>query len=218
MRLVLRSMVKSEAKYGMKAEFLRTCSGDLSLCGDCRTACSSQCGQKTDLIEETRQYIYISILSLTCALKWVVIFLFNITPAGSWTQDLLALIPCRTVYSSQCNQKTDLMEETGQYIYTSTTMRNLLGDLLLIATASASGGDNISEVQSSILQGKNLRSGLNWMCLAMTLLKTLFCERLLFLGWKPKIFDRATMMLVHCFLLKDVTFGEAGLLMLYWWC
>jgi hypothetical protein len=32
----------------------------------CRTACSSQCGQKTDLMEETRQYIYTSTLSLTC--------------------------------------------------------------------------------------------------------------------------------------------------------
>jgi hypothetical protein len=53
--------------------------------------------------------------------KWAAISLFNIAPAGSWTQDLLALIPCRTACSSQCDQKTDLMEETRQYIYTSTS-------------------------------------------------------------------------------------------------
>jgi hypothetical protein len=51
--------------------------------------------------------------------KWAAISLFNIAPTGSWPQDLLALIPCRTVCSSQCDQKTDLMEETRQYIYTS---------------------------------------------------------------------------------------------------
>jgi hypothetical protein len=52
--------------------------------------------------------------------KWAAISLFNIAPAGSWTQDLLALIPYRTACSSQCDQKTDLMKETRQYIYTST--------------------------------------------------------------------------------------------------
>ena len=31
----------------------------------CRSACSSQCNQKTDLMEETRQYIYKSTLPLT---------------------------------------------------------------------------------------------------------------------------------------------------------
>jgi hypothetical protein len=78
-------------------------------------------------MEETRQYIYTSTLPLSVApsglnvdRKWATIFLFYIAPAGSWTQDLLALIPCRTACSSQCDQKTDLMEETRQYIYTST--------------------------------------------------------------------------------------------------
>jgi hypothetical protein len=52
--------------------------------------------------------------------KWAVIFLFYIAPAGSWTQDLLALIPWGIACSSQCDQKSDLMEETRQYIYTST--------------------------------------------------------------------------------------------------
>jgi hypothetical protein len=52
--------------------------------------------------------------------KWAAIFLFYIASAVSWTQDLLALIPCRTTYSSQCDQKIDLIEETRQYIYTST--------------------------------------------------------------------------------------------------
>jgi hypothetical protein len=35
---------------------------------------------------------------------------------------------------------------------------------------------------------------------------------------KPKVYDRATTMLVRCFLLKGITFGEAGLLMVFWWC
>jgi hypothetical protein len=63
--------------------------------------------------------------------KWATIFLFYIAPAGSLTQDLLALIPCRTACSSQCDQKTDLMEETRQYIYTSTTINQwLIVDLI----------------------------------------------------------------------------------------
>jgi hypothetical protein len=56
----------------------------------CRTACSSQCDQKTDLMEETRQYIYTSTLPLTCGFlrpkhgpKLAAISLFNIAPAGS---------------------------------------------------------------------------------------------------------------------------------------
>lgn len=41
------------------------------------------------------------------------------------------------------------------------------------------GGDNTEEVQSLTFQSENSRSGLNWLCLAMALLKTLFCERVL---------------------------------------
>ena len=37
-----------------------------------------------------------------------------------------------------------------------------------------SGGDRTGEVQSLTFQGENLRSGLNCLCLAMDLLKTLF--------------------------------------------
>jgi hypothetical protein len=47
-------------------------------------------------------------------------------------------------------------------------MRNLLGDLWLVAAASISGSNNTWEVLSHTFQGKNLRSGL---CLAMDLLK-----------------------------------------------
>jgi hypothetical protein len=32
------------------------------------------------------------------------------------------------------------------------------------------------------------------------------------------IYDRTTMALMHCFLLEGVTIGEAGLLVLSWWC
>jgi hypothetical protein len=41
----------------------------------------------------------------------------------------------------------------------------------------ASGGDSTGKVQSPTLQGENPRPGLNWLCLAITLLKALFCER-----------------------------------------
>jgi hypothetical protein len=50
-------------------------------------------------------------------------------------------------------------------------VRNLLGNLRHVAAATASGGDKTSEVLSSILHGENLWSDLNWLCLAMTLLK-----------------------------------------------
>jgi hypothetical protein len=43
-----------------------------------------------------------------------------------------------------------------------------------------SGGDRTGEVQGPTLQGENPRSGLNWLCLAIVLLKALFCECRLF--------------------------------------
>jgi hypothetical protein len=56
----------------------------------CRTACSSQCDQKTDLMEEIRQYIYTSTLpsrvassGLNVDQKWAAISLFNTAPARS---------------------------------------------------------------------------------------------------------------------------------------
>jgi hypothetical protein len=62
-----------------------------------------------------------------------------------------------------------------------------------------SGGDSIGEVQGPTLQGENPRSGLNWLCLAIALLKALFCERTFLL-------------------LGGVVFGDIGLLVLSWWC
>jgi hypothetical protein len=97
-------------------------------------------------------------------------------------------------------------------------MENLLHDLWLVAAASASGGDSTGGVQSSTLQGENPRSGLKWLCLAMTLLKALFYEWGVSRGWKPKLYDRATAALVHRFLLGGVAFGEVGFLVLFWWC
>jgi hypothetical protein len=82
------------------------------------------------------------------------------------------------------------------------------------SSAIESGGDNTGKVQSLTFQGENPRSGLNWLCLAMSLLEALFCERKLSLGRKPKIYDRATMVLVYCFLLVGVAFKEVGLLVL----
>jgi hypothetical protein len=44
----------------------------------------------------------------------------------------------------------------------------------------ASEGDSTGEVQGPALQGVNPRSGLNWLCLAIALLKALFCKHGLF--------------------------------------
>jgi hypothetical protein len=76
----------------------------------------------------------------------------------------------------------------------------------------ASGCDNTYEVQSPILQDKNLRSDHNWLCLALALLKKKICERGLSLGWKTMINDWAMAVLVHCFLTGDVDIGEVELL------
>jgi hypothetical protein len=48
----------------------------------------------------------------------------------------------------------------------------------------------------------------------MILLRELFCERGLSLEWKPKVYDRATTVLVHCFLLEGVASRKDGLLVL----
>jgi hypothetical protein len=61
------------------------------------------------------------------------------------------------------------------------------------------GGPSTGEVQSLSFQGENPRSGLNWLYLAIVLLKALFREWGLSSGWKPKIFDRTTIALVHYF-------------------
>jgi hypothetical protein len=50
---------------------------------------------------------------------------------------------------------------------------------LLFVTRSSdmvSGADSTGEVQGPTLQGENSRSGLNWLCLAIALLKALFYE------------------------------------------
>ena len=39
-----------------------------------------------------------------------------------------------------------------------------------------SGGENIRELQSPTFQGENIRSGLNWLCLALFLLKALLLK------------------------------------------
>jgi hypothetical protein len=55
-------------------------------------------------------------------------------------------------------------------------LRDLLGVLGFAAAHQqyASGGGNTGEVQSLTFQDVNPRSGINWLCLAMTLLKALF--------------------------------------------
>jgi hypothetical protein len=52
-------------------------------------------------------------------------------------------------------------------------VRNWLGDSGLVATLQR-GGDNLGEVRNLTFQGKNPRSDLDWLCLAMASLKALF--------------------------------------------
>jgi preprotein translocase subunit SecG len=74
-------------------------------------------------------------LGLNVDRKWAAIFFIYIAPARSWTQDLLALIPCKTACSSQCDQKTDLMKETRQCIYTSTALNSTLSKTTVWVTS-----------------------------------------------------------------------------------
>jgi hypothetical protein len=55
----------------------------------------------------------------------------------------------------------------------SALLRDLLG-VLGFAAAVCNWGRNIGEVQSLTFQDENPRSDLNWLCLAMSLLKALF--------------------------------------------
>jgi hypothetical protein len=98
----------------------------------------------------------------------------------------------------------------------SALLRDLLG--VLVSQQYESGDISTCEVRSFTFQDKNPRSGLNWLCLTMILLKVLFWERGLFSGWKPKIFDRMTTTLVHYSLLEDIAFGEPRVQLLSWWC
>jgi hypothetical protein len=77
---------------------------------------------------------------------------------------------------------------------------------MTLSSDMASGGDSIGEVQGPTLQGENPRSGLNWLCLAISLLKVLLCGRGLFSRMKPKIYNRAITVLVHCSLLGGIAF------------
>jgi hypothetical protein len=65
-------------------------------------------------------------------------------------------------------------------------------------------------------RGIQIWSNLNWSCLAITLLKALFCKEDFLQEEETKIHDRARMTLVYCFFFEDVVFEEAGLLVLSW--
>jgi hypothetical protein len=64
-----------------------------------------------------------------------------------------------------------------EFLRTSIRGSSLCGDKELVVAASASGSVSIGEVQSPSLQGEYSRSGLSWLCMSMTLLKALLCER-----------------------------------------
>jgi hypothetical protein len=79
------------------------------------------------------------------------------------------------------------------------------------------GGDYTWDVQSLIFQGENLRYGLNWLC-GIVLVQSIVLRVRTFWGWKPNIYDRAVAVVVHCFLLQGVGYGEYTILVLSWWC
>jgi hypothetical protein len=66
----------------------------------------------------------------------------------------------------------------------------LIKRLISISANFLNIDDNTGEVHSRSLQGENLRSDLNWLCLAVVLLNALLCERQLSPGWKPMIYDQ----------------------------
>jgi hypothetical protein len=45
---------------------------------------------------------------------------------------------------------------------------------MTLSSGMDSGGDSTGEARGPTLQGKNPRSGLNWLCLVIALLKALF--------------------------------------------
>jgi hypothetical protein len=62
------------------------------------------------------------------------------------------------------------------------------------------GATTQEKFDGSTLQGENPRSGrLNWLCLALALLKALFCQWGFFSRVKPRSIDRATAALVRCY-------------------
>jgi hypothetical protein len=65
-----------------------------------------------------------------------------------------------------------------------------LGDLWLEVVALASRDDSTREIQCLNLHGENSRSCFNWLCLAMNLLKALFCECGFSPGWKHKVINQ----------------------------
>jgi hypothetical protein len=88
---------------------------------------------------------------------------------------------------------------------------------LTCSSDMVSGGDSTWEVQGPTLQGENPRSALIGCVWQLPYLRHCFMSADFSPGWKPKIYDRATMLLVHCSFLEALLFG-VGLLVLSWWC
>lgn len=73
-------------------------------------------------------------------------------------------------------------------------------------------------IQCLNLQGENPRSGLNWLRLAMTLFKVLFCESDFLRGENLWSVIMTMMALVYYSLLGGIVLGVDGFLVLFWWC
>jgi hypothetical protein len=132
-------------------------------------------------------------------------FFWSFVIRGSVVKLCCLLTSCDTSYGSWWSQRRRMTWKPSFWglatvVLVFVAMRNLLGDLWLVVVALECGGGSIGAVQRPTLQGKNPKSGLNWLCLTIALLKALFCKQWLSLGWKPMIYDRAMRMLVHCFL------------------
>ena len=100
------------------------------------------------------------------------------SPLRASDTKLCYLLPSWDMFSSMGKSEVEnIMEaEIGglvMVIGVFVAMRNLLGVSDFVAAVCKWGGSTCA-VQSFISQGENPRSGLDWLCLAMVLLKTLF--------------------------------------------
>ena len=85
---------------------------------------------------------------------------------------LLSVAILDEVRSGECHESRDRRTRNGDL--TLGGDEELAWSFRTRMQRNGSGGDSTAEVQSSSFQGENPRSGLNWLYLAMTLLKTLF--------------------------------------------
>jgi hypothetical protein len=93
-------------------------------------------------------------------------------------------------------------------------MRFWFGDLWFGATPSKSGDDNTRKINSMNLQSESPRFGLNWLCLAITLLRYRFVSADFILRENVRSTIRAMTSFMYCLLLESIAFAEVD----FWCC